>query len=69
MNARVKRVTVRAYNLRPGDVMVNTGHIVESTVLYPGTVFNSWVDIAFTNNDSASVNPDTLMTVTRNYAY
>jgi hypothetical protein len=68
MNARVKRVTVRAYNLRPGDILVsNPDYVVDSAVCYPGTWNEAFVDVAYTNGKRQNgAYPDAMITVTRN---
>lgn len=70
MGPRIRRVSVRTYNLRPGDVYVaNPTFIVESAVHYPGTVLSAFVDIAYTNGRRYNgANPDAMVTVIRTYA-
>ena len=70
MGPRIRRVTVRAYNLRPGDILVSApDYIVEMAMHYPGTWNEAFVDVSYTNGKSVNgLSPDGLFTVTRTYA-
>lgn len=63
----VKRLTVRIYNLRPGDVFVaNSAFQVESAEYFPGTIRASFANVRFTNGiEQNGVNPDTMVTILR----
>ena len=69
MNNRLKRVTVRTYNLRPGDVMVaNADYVIESAEHFPGTIRRDFANVRFTNGVTMnSVDPDAMVTVMRSF--
>jgi len=69
MGPRVKRVSVRAYNLRPGDEWVNSRMTVESANVYPGMWKVAFMDIRFTNGTQINgFDPDATITILRSYA-
>lgn len=70
MSPRTRRVTVRAYNLRPGDVVAATGRTVEAVVTYPAAFsIDAFTDVSYIGVRLVdTVDTDTLVTVTRTYA-
>lgn len=65
MVARSRRITVRAYNLRPGDVTVRYGHTVRSAIHYPGMWTEAFIDVQYAEVPVIDTfDADTLVTVT-----
>jgi hypothetical protein len=67
MNVRSRLVTVRTYNLMPGDTPVTHGVPVASAATYRG-LWESWTDVGYVDGTRETVHPDDLVTVTRQYA-